>query len=120
MKRLHIAPSKKFVTWNMKKTNGWKSYKSKTENNRELIKAAENQTNDPEVVFKSIEQELTKVKFSSFDKVRVYSKTKDERKLVKLQQKKNNIVSNELREDRDKEIELETINIKMATVLANI
>ena len=113
----HI-PTKKHVTWNTKKHNGWEKYKDITENNKELERAMNIDSEDPEIIWKIIDKQMTKAKFASFGKVKIKSKDKNNKELESLQHHKIQIANNQ--EDREKETKLDKIDKQMANVLSTI
>ena len=95
------------------KANGWEKFKEKTEYNHVLVEASNLSSEDPDTVYSKIENELTKVKFSAFGKVKVYSKSKEERKIDNLQRKKNQLIkSNGATDDK-----VESLNTEMTLAL---
>ena len=118
MKKNEKALSRKFTTWNTRKKDGWLKYANKTEDNIELMRAGNIEGENPEEVLKIINNELTKVKFSCFGKVKINGKSKEEKEIESLQSMKMKIVMNE--DDKSKDTKLETINNKMVEVLKTI
>ena len=77
----------KFSMWNTNKVGGWEVFKDMTENNEKLDNAAiENE--DTTKAMKVIGDELTKVEFKAFGKVKVSNTAKANEELEKLQKKK--------------------------------
>ena len=113
----HI-PTKKNIIWNTKKQNGWERYKAITENNKELDRATNMESDDPEVIWKIIDTQMTKAKFASFGKVKIKSKGKDEKELEALQQYKIQISTDA--EHNEKESKVEKIDTEMANVIEKI
>ena len=100
----------KFSMWNTNKVGGWDVFKAMTENNEKLENAAiENE--DTTKAMKVIGDELTKVKFKAFGKVKVSNTAKANEELEKLQKKKCVAIMDN---KSDLEDELEKIDIKMA------
>ena len=111
-------PSKKSTVWNTKKNKGWEKYKEKTDMNGKLLSIANSSDDNPESILKEMDKELTKVKFSTFGKIKVYSKPKKERELDHLQEQKIKL-SNKLPSKKISD-EIEVLNTKMSIVLDNL
>ena len=114
MKPPNRVASRKTVIWNTKRKNGWQIYKDKTENNSKFNKASEYDGDDAEKVMKMIETEVTKVKFASFGKIKVYSKDRNLKKLEELQQEKMKTVN------QDDNRAMEHLDSEIAVVLKKI
>ena len=95
LKKRKPIPSKKSIVWNTRKTDGWIKFKDKTEANEALLKLVNSSIEEPETIQNIIEREMTKVKHSCFGKVKLYSKTKNERKLESLQKLKLDLACSE-------------------------
>ena len=52
------------------------------------MKAASINSNEPEEIYKIVNKELTKAKYASFGKVKVNSKSKEQKKLEPFERKK--------------------------------
>ena len=116
MKAPTVFPGRKTIRWNTRKRMGWENYKMKTEYNEALLRAAVMEE-DSEEVLKSINKELTKIKFACFGKVKIYSKNKKQKQLEKLQMKRNHLNNNT---DEDHEYKVESIDKEMAETLKEI
>ena len=90
-------------------------YKENTETNEKLMKIAERKFSDPESMAEAIDKELNNVKYICFGKAKVFSKSKDQRQLDKLQSEKINIV-NRMPDEPTVE-EMKRINDEMANIL---
>ena len=77
--------------WNLNKEGGWAKYTSLTENNEKLAKTTV-KNSDVTKVMKSIDNELTKVKFQSFGKVSFQQNVKCNKKVKSLIDKKSSLV----------------------------
>ena len=64
------SPGRTIMKWNTRKKQGWEKDKLKTVNNPVLLEAA-GMDNDAKKVLKTIETELTKVKFACIGKVKI-------------------------------------------------
>ena len=53
-----------------------------------LMKAARMETMEPEVVYKIIDKEMTKLKYSSFGKVKISKRSKEQKRLDDLVREK--------------------------------
>ena len=117
MKTIKPLNGLKTVRWNTRKKGGWDKYKHKTENNIKLLKSSELKNEEPEIILKGIEKELTKVKFASFGKVKVHTKTKDQKKMDNLQTEKLKIIGDN---PVNKTFLIESIDKKMSATLKSI
>ena len=66
-------------------------YKNTTENNINLMRAAEMNISDPELIMKVITKELTTLKHKCFGKIKISTKSHDKRVLENLQKKKTEL-----------------------------
>ena len=73
---------------------------------------------DPNKILKIIDKELTRVKHASFGKIKISSKTKEDRELEDLQIRKMNLYKNANELERDRKIE--EIDAAMSNVLKTI
>ena len=111
------VPPKKVTVWNTKAKEGWEKYaKATTENNKRLMKAATMESENPEEIYKIIDQEVQNIKFSSFGKIKIVSKSKEQKKLQQLTKKKNEI----LKTSNEDEALAESVNKEIATTLKDI
>ena len=62
---------KKFIAWNKNKSNGWTKYKELTTNNPKLERLANSNIEDPDVLMKTIDSELNRIKYIAFGKVKI-------------------------------------------------
>ena len=115
MKKVDSKPVRKEVKWNIKRNNGWNKYRELTEVNERLASAASIENENPQIILKVIEKEMTKVKHKAFGKVKLSSKSKDEKMLEALQVKKNDILGSEkdTGENKVEEIEKEMKSVMM-------
>ena len=74
LRNIHIMPPAKHTAWNTRKHLGWDKYRSFTNNNAKLERAAVMVTDEPGTILKSIERELTSIKHICFGKVTVSMK----------------------------------------------
>ena len=107
----------KTIRWNTQKKGGWDTYRNKTENNVKLWKSSEIKNEQPEKLLKCIEKELTKAKFASFCKVKLSSKTKEQKEMDELQNEKLKTAEEK---PANKTVLIEAIDGKMSAVLKNI
>ena len=106
---------RKSVRWNTRRKGGWETYKKKTESNIKLGKVTEMDLNSPSTISRAIEKEITSVKFASFGKVKVSSKSIDQKSLEKLQREKDRLFEGEC-----KQSEINAIDDEIATTLKRI
>ena len=92
-------------------------YKEKTELNKEFERASHEE--DSEKINNIINEGLTKIKYSCFGKVKVYSKDKNKRKLETLHAQKVK-VSKEASNKEQREQKLETVDNQMADLMKTI
>ena len=93
MKNLPLATNKskensKFQTWNLNKEGGWGKYKELTDANEKLNRVINSYENNPTIIMKEIDKELTKAKFRAFDKVTVRKGLKRNKEVKHLQKKR--------------------------------
>ena len=100
------------VKWNTNKEGGGARYKKLTPNNRVLDEIASSVDSEPENVMKKLDQELKKIKFEAFGKVKVRLLSKSDKELAELHRKKASLLS-----DNANESEIETVDGDIADVL---
>ena len=81
-KSRHERVGRRFTRWNTHKPKGWETYRNLTSSNPRFDSIAESDIDDPNVIMKKIEKELTAVKFKAFGKVKV----RNQRKRGKLEE----------------------------------
>ena len=92
IRKSNYVPEKKHTIWNTKNREGWIKYKRSTDgNNKMLLKAAEMQCDDPDTIYRVVNKELTKIKFTCFGKVKVSTKSKEQKRLESLISEKKKI-----------------------------
>ena len=104
--------NRKHIRWNTRKVNGWETYTKLTDNNNKLMDIVQNNVDDPETILKVFNKEMNKIKYKSFGKVTVSSKSKHDKRLELLQQEKQ-AVSNSGENQKD----IESIDKEMISVM---
>ena len=80
MRNDSLVPPRKTTVWDTKSKECWDRYtKATDENNKLLTKAAHMTSDNPEDIYKIVEKVLTKTKFTSFGKIKIESKIKEEK-----------------------------------------
>ena len=62
---------KKLTNWNPNKEGGWQQFKHLTTNNKVLDYIAKSDVDDPDLLMKRIEREMSTIKHKDFGKVNV-------------------------------------------------
>ena len=120
-RKREFFPTRKHTIWNTKKPNGWTKYRERTENNDELLRAAEmSPDTDPEKVLSVINREMKKSKYAAFGKVKISNKNEDDKKLESLQKEKMKIIGKEPNANADNNEDINNINDEMKNVIKMI
>ena len=107
----------KKTIWNTKKEKGWEQYKEATDDNVNLIRAAEMDIEDPDKIMKIIEKELTTIKHRCFGKIKISTKNHDKKVLENLQKKKAELCR---RSSNTNSMEMTRIDLEMQEVMKRI
>ena len=103
----------KFCIWNTDKEGGWDKFKELTEDNEKLLEVARDITGDVDVMMKTIDKELNRIKYVSFGKVKINQKPKSNKVLEELQKKKIQCYT----EITNNDAEVKKIDIEIANYL---
>ena len=105
----------KYMIWNTQKKVAWEKYKDFTGyNNRKFRRIIEENINDTNKLNNIMKKELTRVKYLCFGKLKVNTKSKERKKLEKLQTEKVHA------SEQHDESAVERINKDIATTIKQI
>ena len=82
----------KVSRWNTRKEGGWDNYKRMTSSNTKLEKIANDKSEDPDKIMKKIDNELDKVRYQAFGKVKEHTKPVINKELDTLHKAKKDII----------------------------
>ena len=95
---------KKFTRWNTNTQNGWNIFKDLTTNNEKLEQIANSPSTDPDELMRKISRELDAVRYKAFGRVKVKTKTEEDKLSKLLKEKEELIDRNECIDEVDERI----------------
>ena len=116
MKSSKIITEHKYTRWDTNKEGGWEEFKALTTANAILDEVSNEVNGDPDDMMIRIENEMNKVKFKAFGKVKIRNKNKSNKILTDLQNQKINCYE-KMTNTIARDIQIEEIDKKLAETL---
>ena len=106
---------RKVTRWNTNKEGGWETYKEMAAGNNKLIEIANANSEDSNDIMKKIDNELDKIRYQAFGKVKEKSKKTTIKEIDVLQKEKEALLKTKCDVDLEEKVKL--IDEKIATTL---